>query len=206
MSLTFLEALYLVVTEGAKLVQAQVFIPKYKFYCVFIVLLEINVLMLFYLNVYFIFLKVQHEFERIGAFEIFLGESLLLYFFGFYFEDENNLVRENPLFYFISSSFLCVKALVDPFQKKGWEIICYKVNLSSQLMLNILEMRSLRSEDIFSPLGKVYLQSLTFSRVCLTEAPSKGQQENFIRYKMTPTAHTSALKEQPKPLMAYGAM
>lgn len=76
-------------------------------------MLEINVLTLFYLNVYFIFLKVSQEFDLTGTFVAFLGDTFLDYFLGFYFEDENSLVRENPLFYFVSSYFFWENAFVD---------------------------------------------------------------------------------------------
>lgn len=69
-------------------------------------LLEIKVVMFLSLKVYFIFLKVSHEFERTGRFLVLLeyfGEFLdVLYFFGLSFDEENNLVRENPLFYFFN--------------------------------------------------------------------------------------------------------
>lgn len=69
-------------------------------------LLEIKVVMFLSLKVYFIFLKVSQEFERTGKFLVlleYLGEFLdALYFFGLSFDEENNLVSENPFFYFFS--------------------------------------------------------------------------------------------------------
>ncbi len=69
-------------------------------------MLEISVVMFFYLKVYLIFLNVSQEFERIGIFfeltEDFGDTFPVFYFLGFSFDDENNLVNENPLFYFLS--------------------------------------------------------------------------------------------------------
>ncbi len=82
-----------------------------------IVLLEINVVMLFYLKVSLIFLNVSQEFERTGMFFVLtddFGDPLLaFYFLGFSFDDENNLVNENPLFYFLSSFSFYENGLLD---------------------------------------------------------------------------------------------
>jgi len=68
------------------------------------VFIECKVFKLFYLNVYFIFLNVSHELERMGTFDPF-GDYLISYFAVFYLEDENNRDSENPLFYFVNSYF-----------------------------------------------------------------------------------------------------
>lgn len=75
------------------------------------------------LKVYFIFLNVSQELERTEAFllvlEIFFGEFLdAVYFFGFYF-DENNLVKENPLFYLLSPFYFEENGLREPSSKNG---------------------------------------------------------------------------------------
>lgn len=60
----------------------------------------------------------------------FLGEFLVkLYFLGFYFDEENSLVKENPLFYFLSPFYFEESKFWDSSSKNGWEQICYKVNL-----------------------------------------------------------------------------
>jgi hypothetical protein len=63
--------------------------------------------------------------------ETFLGETLSVSFFDFYFEDEKILEREKPLFYFEISVFFWEKAFVCAFSKKGWVMICSKESLSS---------------------------------------------------------------------------
>jgi hypothetical protein len=61
-------------------------------------------------------LNVSQEFERTGTFLAleFLGDFLdMFYFLDFYFEEENNLVRENPLFYLLSPFYFDENGLLD---------------------------------------------------------------------------------------------
>lgn len=98
------------------MVKVYVFELINEFYWVGIVFTVIKVFKFFYLNVSFIFLNVSQELDRTGMFFELFGD----FYFGFYFEDENSLVNENPLFSFFSS-FFYENGFNYLFSKKAWE-------------------------------------------------------------------------------------